>query len=277
MTSPKPPRSTKPVLQKRKAIRNLKEIAVTTSKTNQLFRPNQTSHPGSSKGMAPPKGEFQYENLKSNIGKTVNNYFFYAMGAYIYFTSKPRNKENQGASKVEKRSLFTQKKQETGWKLHLSVDPTQISLAWTLIYPILMEKAISAKILRHEILMKKSTEEVSNKQITVYEFKNKHINSEEWSSILQQIEDKLRQHGISPSNLPPADKQIPNSAYFSYRNDTDHTGKYISGSGAKNYVSLYSREDPQLVPYNLIKAQDPFEKVSLKPYLEDEISSAPQP
>lgn len=140
-----------------------------------------------------------------------------------------------------------------------------------------MENDVSAKILSHESLMKKSMEKVSNKQITLYEFKNKHINSEEWSSMLQQIEDKLRQHGIGPSNLPPADKQIPNSVYFSYRNDTDHTGKYISGSGAKNYVSLHGSKDPQLVPYNLIKAQDPFEEVSLKPYLDNQMDSALHP
>ncbi|KTD07695.1 hypothetical protein [Legionella jamestowniensis] len=275
MPNPKPPHSTKPSLQKRKAVRNLKEIA--TSSTNQFFQPNNTSPPGFSESMESSKEKLQYESLKSNLGKTINNYFLYAIGAYIYFNSRNRNKENEGASKFDKRSLFAQKKQETGWKLHLSVDPTQVSLAWTLIYPILMENDVSAKILSHESLMKKSMEKVSNKQITLYEFKNKHINSEEWSSMLQQIEDKLRQHGIGPSNLPPADKQIPNSVYFSYRNDTDHTGKYISGSGAKNYVSLHGSKDPQLVPYNLIKAQDPFEEVSLKPYLDNQMDSALHP
>lgn len=271
MTSPKPPHSTKPLLQKRKAVRNLKEIA--TPSTKQFFQPDKTSP----RGIEPSKEKLQYEDLKSNIGKTVNNYFFYVIGAYIYFSSKNRNKENEGASKFDKRSLFAHKKQETGWKLHLSVDPTQVSLAWTLIYPILMENEVSAKILSHEILMKKSTEEVSNKQITFYEFKNKHLNSGEWSSMLQQIEDKLRQHGIGPSSLPSADKQIPNSVYFSYRNDTDPTGKYISGSGANNYVFLHGSKDPQLVPYNLIKAQDPFKEVSLKPYLEDQMDSVLQP
>lgn len=107
MPNPKPPHSTKPSLQKRKAVRNLKEIA--TSSTNQFFQPNNTSPPGFSESMESSKEKLQYESLKSNLGKTINNYFLYAIGAYIYFNSRNRNKENEGASKFDKRSLFAQK------------------------------------------------------------------------------------------------------------------------------------------------------------------------
>ena len=254
------PTADKPLLRKRKAVSNLKdtaafEAAQVKSKAKKIATPSFFS--------AEQKDPLLYENLKANIGKTINNYFFYSLGAYIYFDCKS-NKENDKPADMDKRSIFAAKKQETGWKLHISVDPGKVSSAWAIIYPILMEYEISAKIVEHDVLKRKSTEDVSGKQLTIYEFKNTHIDSLLWINIIQKIENELRQHGIGSGTIPPSNKQIPNSEYFSYRNDTDPRGKYISDVAAQKYVELHAQEDPKLLPYNLKKDKDPFEHVSLQ-------------
>lgn len=251
----------KPLLRKRKAVRNLKDTAAfeatqVKSKARKIATPSFFSAEHQS-------ASFLYENLKANIGKMINNYFFYSLGAYIYFDCKS-NKENDKPSDMDKRSIFAAKKQETGWKLHISVEPGQISSAWAIIYPILMEYEISAKIVEHDVFKRKPIEDVSGKQFTIYEFKNRHIDSSSWSNIIQKIENELRQHGVSSGIIPTSNKQIPNSEYFSYRNDTDPRGKYISDVAAQKYAELHVQEDPQLLSYNLTKDKDPFEHVSLQ-------------
>ncbi len=127
----------------------------------------------------------------------------------------------------------------------------------------MMEHEISAKILDPDVLMRKSIEEVSSKQFTIYQFKNKHLDSAKWLHIVQRIELELQLHGIGKGIIPVANKQIPNSEYISYRNDSDMRGRYISDVVAARYVELHIHEDSQLVPYNLIKDIDPFEEISL--------------
>ena len=166
--------------------------------------------------------------------------------------------------KVNKRALFATQKPELGWKLHISVAPDQVANAWEFIYPILMENKISIKILDPDVLKKKPVEEISSKQFTIYQFKNKHIAPTEWLDIVQQIENELQHHGINKGIIPVANKQMTNSEYFSYRNDTDPSGRYISDVTAVKYVELHIHENSQLVPYNLTKDLDPFKEISLQ-------------
>lgn len=262
-----PPTTEKPLLSRRKAVRNLKDLAPSSATQIKSEPENKTTQSFSPAEQIIDEDSFPYENLKDNIGKKINNYFFSSLGAYIYFACVS-NKEND-TSETEKpvkvkRSIFAAKKQETGWKLHISVDSSQISLAWAIIYPILMENEISAKILEHDVLKRKAIEEISSKQLTIYEFKNRHIDSSAWNNVIQKIENELRQHGIRKGIEPKSNKQIPNSEYFSYRNDTDPTGKYISDGAAQRYVAMHLHEDPQLRSYNLTKDKDPFEEVMLQ-------------
>lgn len=255
------PATDKPVLHKRKAVRNLKDLARSSANPAEpepsalLFSPGE---------QIPPKDPFRYENLKDNIGKRVGNYLFYSLEAYIYFSCSSNKEEKDKPAKIDKRSIFAAQKAEAGWKLHISVDPSQISAAWAIIYPILMENEISAKILAPDVLKRKPIEEVSGKQFTIYQFRHKHIDAGTWIKIMQRIENEFRQHGIGSGVIPPANKQIPNSEYFSYRNDTDLSGKYVSDATAQRYVDMHIHEDPQLLPYNLPKDNDPFEEVTLQ-------------
>ncbi|WP_019216664.1 hypothetical protein [Legionella tunisiensis] len=196
---------------------------------------------------------------------------FYSLESYIYFRCSNSRSTYSGDDKpatANKRSIFAGQKAATGWKLHISVDPGQISAAWAIIYPILMENEISAKILAPDVLKRKPIEKVSGKQFTIYQFQHRHIDTDAWINIMQRIENELRQHGIAKGIIPTANKQIPNSNYFSYRNDTDRSGRYISDATAQKYVELHMHEEPHLLPYNLTQADDPFTKVALQPHLD---------
>lgn len=278
------PNAPKPPLQKRKAERDLKKIAgsfiasssTTTSSPkahSSLFSPpKEVDSSGRHEEPTSTKAHLEYQHLTNNIGKTIDNYFTYSLGAYLFLQ---HGKDAPGQSKptqVNKRSLFANKKQEeTGWKLHISVDPGQISAAWSVIYPILMEHKISLKIIDPEVVKRKSSEEIASKQFTIYQFKNKHIDSSAWLNIMQHIENALRIQGINKGSISPANKEIPHSDYFSYRNDTGPNGKYISDKAAEQYVTMHA---PQLPAYNLSNAADPFATLSLQPSLEE--SSAPR-
>lgn len=258
----------KPLLSKTKAVKNLKELASSSTgsvkveastSTPAFFPEEQTTH----------QDPFLYENLKDNIGKKIDNYLFYSLESYIYFKCSPdHNSGNNRLAIAARRSIFAGQKLETGWKLHISVDPGQISAAWAIIYPILMENKISAKILAPNVLKSKPIEKVSGKQFTIYQFQHKHITTDEWIDIMQRIENELREHGIAKAVTPTANKQIPNSEYFSYRNDADLSGRYISDTKAQGYVELYKHKDPQLRAYNLANAKDPFTEVVLQSHLD---------
>lgn len=258
----------KPLLSKRKAVKNLKELA--SSSTGSVKREASTSTPAFFlEEQTLHQDPFLYENLKDNIGKKIDNYFFYSLESYIYFKYSPgSNNRNDRPAVAAKRSIFAGQKVETGWKLHISVDPGQISAAWAIIYPILMENEISAKILDPDVLKRKPIEKVSGKQFTIYQFQHKHINTDAWIDIMQRIENELREHGIAKGVTPTANKQIPNSEYFSYRNDADPSGRYISDTKAQRFVELHKHEAPQLFAYNLTNEKDPFAEVALQSHLD---------
>ena len=249
-----------PLVKRKKKVINLKTLIASSSEQIDGVPNTIVSHSFFSEVQV-DKNPLLYENLRDNLGKWVQNYFIYLLDGYIYFKCNI-DLESQ-PSGLGKRSLFAAQKPETGWKFHISVAPHQIANAWAIIYPIFMENNISVKILDPEILKRKSVEEVSSKQFTIYQFKNNHIAPAVWLDIMQRIEGELEQHGIGKGIIPISNKQITNSEYFSYRNDSDLRGRYISDVAASKYVDLHINEDAQLVPYNLTKAIDPFEEISL--------------
>ncbi|WP_412754867.1 hypothetical protein [Legionella donaldsonii] len=252
----------KPLLSKRKAVRNLKELASSSTGSVNLEASTSAFFP---KEQTPHQDPFLYENLQDNIGKKIDNYFLYSLESYIYFKCSPDcNNEKNKLAVAAKRSIFAGQRVETGWKLHISVDPGQISAAWAIIYPILMENKMSAKILAPDVLKSKPIEKVSGKQFTIYQFQHKHINTDAWIDIMQRIENELREHGIAKGVTPTANKQIPNSEYFSYRNDAGPGGRYISDTKAQQFVELHQHEDPPLLAYNLANTNDPFTEVVLQ-------------
>ncbi|AHE68413.1 hypothetical protein [Legionella oakridgensis] len=215
---------------------------------------------------------YEYGNLIHILGQEVGCYKAYALGSYIYINVFKKREPRNFAVPLDRRAmLFAMHTEPTGWKLHLSVDPEQVAVAWSLIYPILMaHKVTGIKLLSPSVLARKLEEgeearaEVSCKQFTIYQFQNKTIGPVDWLNIIQEIEHALRAHDISQGPKPMANNAIAGSQYFSYRNDTHPVSqKYLSDKAAECYAAEHEDEVPGLRAYNLINAPDPFADIAL--------------
>lgn len=246
-----------PKLIKRKAVQNLKKIASSSTARSS----ETTKKPSFFKQVSKSENPLQYERLKEQLFVKGDNYLITALSGYIYLNCTKQ--ATVTLSEKDRRALYATKHQETGWKLHINIEPTQISAAWSIIYPILLTHNISAKIIAPDKFKQFSIDKVSSKQVTIYQGKNQSIDKTTWGSIMQQIEDELQYHQIERGILPPANKEVANSAYFSYRNDADANGNYISDLAAQGYVEQHHHEDPTLVAYNLSQATDPFDGIEL--------------
>ncbi len=112
-------------------------------------------------------------------------------------------------------SMTTQKK-PSGWKIHLSINPTLVNLkkAWNIFKDILLKNSVGyAKVANHE----RTTRIEPGKEITIYQ------NPEEkcsWQTVVLAIEVGFKQNSIIPSShFAEGDKPIQGSRYASYRND----------------------------------------------------------
>ncbi|WP_156812464.1 hypothetical protein [Legionella tunisiensis] len=72
----------KPLLSKRKAVRNLKELA-NSSIASVKSEPSTSTPAFFSEEKIPYKDPLMYENLKDNIGKKLSNYFLLTGELYL--------------------------------------------------------------------------------------------------------------------------------------------------------------------------------------------------
>jgi hypothetical protein len=89
------------------------------------------------------------------------------------------------------------------------------------------------------------------KMITIYDH-NENIN---WKHLLLSIEQSFCDAKIRSSFNVLGDKKIKNSKYLSYRNETDHNGKYIS----MEKIQSMSIEESQL--YNPFNKKENFDDI----------------
>ena len=118
-----------PLLKRKKAVNNLKALMNSSSEQVNTESNKGAFHSFFSEELV-AKNPFLYENLRDNIGKWIQNYFFYVIEGYIYF--KCNHAQESKPISIDKRSLFAAKKPDIGWKLHISVAPDQIAKAWTI-------------------------------------------------------------------------------------------------------------------------------------------------
>ncbi|WP_133128031.1 hypothetical protein [Legionella nagasakiensis] len=215
---------------------------------------------------------YRYDNLPHILGKETGCYKAYALGSYIHINFLEKKAPRERTAPLDRRAaLLAMHAQPTGWKLHISIEPTQISEAWALIYPILMAHRVTGiKVLSPDVLARKMADseegraEVACKQITIYQFQNKAVDAASWLNIMQEIEGALQSHAIGHGSRPLANHSIAGSQYFSYRNDSHPVRKgYISDKAAECYIAEHEHEAADLQAYNLINAPDPFEEINL--------------
>lgn len=208
-----------------------------------------------------------YENIKGYIGKLVSGYRIVGLGGYLqlYRDAGTDVQKEPAADDPRMRMMKFQTKQiekeKVGWKLHISVNPQDIEKAWALIHPTLTKFEITGiKLVKPSTLEKDADrQKQTGKQFTIYQFMNLNFDKQKWEEIIKQIEEKLQENGIRPGDMPKVNQAIQGSSYFSYRNDTHpETKEYIEDDA----VGLQMEKNPELKPFNLIGAEDPFEKLS---------------
>lgn len=200
-----------------------------------------------------------YSDLRTKLNQQISGYSITDWGAYLTFESESNTARPPSPSR-----LFHSA--QLGWKLHISVDQTQIDEAWAIIFPLLQaHEIIHFKLLCPADLNKILPDKIS-KQITIYQFKHTTFHSIQWQMLLQDIESALRKSGILSVVDICADRKIPHSRYFSYRNDRSPQGKYIADTFAENTYGVNA--------YNPCVEQDPFVTLCLTKYEDSQESCA---
>lgn len=240
------------------------------------------------------KAPFEYQFLVRNKGKKIDNYQIIRMYPFIKIMNWTLSKQ-ENPSPEKMKSMFQTKKiqtDEAGLKLHISVGGNDLEKAWSLVNKILMENNLTdykvidpahLNKLRDELAKLKSEEyeetelednknkkineleeKLNTKQITIYYFKNKHIDEKVWERVISSIEEKLIDNNISSGKTPEADNSISGSKYFSYRNDKHPvTKEYMDAELAVSIAKDKQRNPSGRPSYNLIAEEDPFEKLRL--------------
>lgn len=118
-----------------------------------------------------------------------------------------------------------------GWKLQVSIDDSDnenqnsnLERGWNIVMGHLVRNRTGLfKVIPKGMHMQGLER---GKQITIYLWRD-HKTAEEWSTILQQIEEELACAQIRPSYRPPSSNAVINgSHYFSLRNDDNGNGNY---------------------------------------------------
>lgn len=156
---------------------------------------------------------------------------------------------------------------DSPWKMHLSIQPDDLSKAWDLMYPMLAEMSCNFKVSRLAIIADKNEKiqtatniEISDEekrsalmdgdrltkgmQITVYIPEGQEA---AYQALAERIESKLNAAGVRAGEIHSSDRAL--GSYISVRNDV-RNGKYVPHDQAIEY------KDPNQV--------DPFFKIGEK-------------
>lgn len=159
---------------------------------------------------------FNYDNLNKNEQISYGNFFAFEAGLYIKFGYKGDDKK------------FNTSKNNVGWKLHISIDKSQVGVAWDSLLPIFIKHKIGMLKIRNNAEVNEDEREQIGKEITIYAFIEPEIMS--WRQILTEINEALVTNNITPSTKPQYNIEVQGSDYLSYRNDDDGNGNYLPAS-----------------------------------------------
>ncbi len=134
-----------------------------------------------------------------------------------------------------------------GWKVHVSVDVSQVGAAWDAILPIAAEARLHAKVGGPAILTKLGDPAHRQAGKTIVLYAESRPDPDRWSRILADVEAALGAAGVPPGPRVAGDRPVSGSAYLQVRSDRDRNGRYVSGPSA----------------YNPFGWTDPFENLSV--------------
>jgi hypothetical protein len=139
-----------------------------------------------------------------------------------------------------------EKASPVGWKIHISLDDADkgersrddpssenISKAWNIVKSVLIENRMDffKVVVPNAIADERALSHQVGRQITIYA----NDLRKPYDRIIQTITDRFVEQGIKPGLKPNIDRPIQGSSFFTYRNDNDGDGNYLSAKDAKSY------------------------------------------
>ena len=134
-----------------------------------------------------------------------------------------------------------------GWKVHVSVDVSEVAAAWDAILSIAAEARLHAKVGGPGILAKLGDPTHAQAGKTIVLYAESGPDPDRWGRILAAVETALAAAGVAPGPRVAGDRPVAGSAYMQVRSDRDRDGRYVSGPAA----------------YNPFGWADPFEHLSV--------------
>lgn len=105
-----------------------------------------------------------------------------------------------------------------GWKLHISVDPTQLRVAFSVIAPRLLKYNLSFKVIDDSYSHGKRFEK--GMQFTVYlQNENGSFQADEIQMLVKEITDALNEQNITSGHIDATDAKLKDTDFLSLRND----------------------------------------------------------
>jgi hypothetical protein len=152
----------------------------------------------------------------------------------------------------------------TGWKIHLSVDPRDVTRATEIIADIY--RSHHAKIFKvtnpkNTIGFANPADSQAGKMFTLYDTGEKN-----WPEIMREIEARFKAQGIKPSHPVGEDVHVKGSQYAYRRNDLN---PHAPAGSEESYVpASEARKINPHQPHNPYNIHDPLEHVDLsQPHL----------
>lgn len=177
-------------------------------------------------------------------------------------------------SKSAKNDMFTDFRHSsltqslsTGWKAHISIAPDQVSQAYKLIVPILVQYGVLqfkfsdipfmahclSKVKDNENFLKSTRRLHDGMQVSIY---MQNGQEEVFNKMLAEIENKLIDHQISPGIIDASDRQL--GQFTSIRHQG--TEKYLESKDVQSY-NPEGVKDPFVEISQILSRHQPDQKI----------------
>jgi hypothetical protein len=144
------------------------------------------------------------------------------MGAWIRYDFRPAEERTRG---------------DAGWKVHVSVEMSEIEQAWDAVLPVVGGARLLCKVAGPALLDRLGDPEhrQAGKAIVIYDHGHPlAADPAFWSGLLGDVERALRGAGVRPGWTVGGDRPVAGSGYSHVRNDAAATGAYSRAEGHFN-------------------------------------------
>lgn len=148
------------------------------------------------------------------------------------------------------------------WKLHIHINmnqkadgtPENSQSQFDAAYDILLEEAIRYGINQLKLVAPfKNIHSMENRELTIY-LRSQNPNEPNVQQFIAQVESRFLARGIiAEPNTEIANRKLAGSSYFSFRNEMDVSGTYLSASDAESLATTYNSS-----PHNPLNHTDAF-------------------